>query len=107
LPGGTAGHWEHPVLQRVCKVINVGCGMEQTMKRLTLAVGILALGFAAATPARADFAVVQFGDGLCKVWWDSGDNPWGDNWTKIQVGLPDWLSASAVLANARSQGVCR
>ncbi len=77
------------------------------MKRLALAVGILAFGFAASTPARADFAVVQLRDGWCKVWWDSGATPWGDGWTKIAIGLPDWLAASAVLDNARSQGVCR
>jgi hypothetical protein len=81
--------------------------MEQMMKRLTLTVGILVLGFAASTPARADYAVVQFPDGWCKIWWNSGAAPWGDGWVMLTYGLPDWLSASAVLANARSQGVCR
>ena len=38
------------------------------MKRLALAVGLLVLGFSAATPARADFAVVKFGSGYCRVW---------------------------------------
>lgn len=39
------------------------------MKRLAFAVGVLALGFAAATPARADFAVVKFASsGYCRVW---------------------------------------
>jgi hypothetical protein len=80
---------------------------ERTMKRLILLAGILILGVAAGTPARADFAVVQLRDGWCKVWWDSGATPWGDGWTKIAVGLPDWLAASAVLDNARSQGSCR
>jgi hypothetical protein len=46
-------------------------------------------------------------DGWCKVWWDSGATPWGVGWTKIAVGLPDWLAASAALDSARSQGVCR
>ena len=72
-----------------------------------LAIGILALGFGAATPARADYAVVQLSDGWCKIWWDSDSNPWGNSWTKIAVGMPDWLSASAALDTARSQGVCR
>jgi hypothetical protein len=81
--------------------------MKRTMKRLAFAVGVLALGLAAATPARADFAVVQLENGWCKIWWDSASNPWGNNWTKIAVGLPDWLAASAVLDNARSQGVCQ
>jgi hypothetical protein len=77
------------------------------MKRLAFAVAVLALGFAASTPARADFAVVQFSDGWCKIWWDSNAAPWGDGWTEIAYGMPDWLSASAALDTARSQGVCR
>ena len=77
------------------------------MKRLTLAVGVLAFAVAASSPARADYAVVQLPDGWCKIWWDSAANPWGDSWTKIAVGLPDWLAASAALDGARSQGVCR
>jgi hypothetical protein len=81
--------------------------MEWIMNRLTLALGILAFGLAAATPARADYAVVQLRDGWCKIWWDSGATPWGDGWTKIAFGLPDWLAASAALDSARSQRVCQ
>ncbi len=76
------------------------------MKRFAFAVAVLAFGFAASTPARADFAVVRFQNGWCKIWWDSGATPWGSGWTKIAVSLPDWLSASAALSTARSQGVC-
>jgi hypothetical protein len=77
------------------------------MKPLAFAVGVLALGIAASTPARADFAVVRLDNGWCKIWWDSGATPWGTGWTKIAINLPDWLSASASLSTARSQGVCR
>ena len=77
------------------------------MKRLAFAVAIIGFGFAAATPARADYAVVQFPSGWCKIWWDSGASPWGNNWTEIAYGMPDWLTASAALNTARSQGVCR
>jgi hypothetical protein len=77
------------------------------MKRLAFAVGLLAIGFAAATPARADYALVRFDDGWCRIWWDSAGTPWGVGWTKIAVGMPDWLTASAALGNARVQGVCR
>jgi hypothetical protein len=76
------------------------------MKCLTLAIGLFSLGFAVATPARADFAVVQFGGGHCQIWWNSSDNPWGDTWKKIAVGLPDWSAASIVLDNARAQNLC-
>lgn len=81
------------------------------MRRLAFGVGVsavaLASGFAAATPARADYAVVRFQSGWCKVWWDSGATPWGVNWTKVAINLPDWLSASAALDDARSRGACR
>jgi hypothetical protein len=82
------------------------------MKRLAFAVGVVmlgftALGFALSTPARADYAVVQLDDGWCKIWWESGAPPWGTGWTKIAIGLPDWLAASAALSTARSQGECR
>ena len=76
------------------------------MKRLAFAVGLLALGSAAATPARADFTVVRFESGHCKIWWDSADNPWGVGWTKIAIGLPDYPAAWAALANAVAQRVC-
>jgi hypothetical protein len=33
------------------------------MKQLAFAVGLLAVVFTASTPARADYALVQFGDG--------------------------------------------
>jgi hypothetical protein len=72
-----------------------------------IAVAALALGVVASTPARADFAVVQFQDGWCKIWWDSASTPWGVGWTKIVFGLPDWLAASDALDSARSQGICR
>jgi hypothetical protein len=38
------------------------------MKRLVFAVGVPALGAAALTPARADFAVIRFKDGHCQAW---------------------------------------
>jgi hypothetical protein len=76
------------------------------MKQAIFALAILVIGLAAA-PARADFAVVRFEDGWCRVWWDSGGTPWGVGWTKIAFGMPDWLAANAALASARAQGACR
>ncbi len=76
------------------------------MKRLALATAVLALGIAASSAARADFAVVQFGDGYCRIWQDSGADPWGADWKKIVVGLPDWSAASAALDSERAQAVC-
>ena len=45
------------------------------MKRLAFAVGLLAFGFTAASPARADFAVVEFNSGYCRVWTDTVFGP--------------------------------
>jgi hypothetical protein len=77
------------------------------MKRLAFAASVLALGFTASSPARADYAVVQFPDGWCRIWWDSGAAPWGNSWTQIAYGMPDRLVALAALDSARAQGVCR
>lgn len=76
------------------------------MKRLAFAIGLLAMGFVAVTPARADYALVQFGDGYCRIWWDSLDNPWGAQWSKIVIGLPDHFAAQAALDTALARGVC-
>ncbi len=77
------------------------------MKQLAFAVGLLAVALAASTPARADYALVQFDDGYCRIWWDSADTPWGTGWTKIAVGLPDHLAAQAALDSAIAQRVCQ
>jgi hypothetical protein len=76
------------------------------MKRLAFALGILALGFAAATPARADYAVVKWDDGYCHIWWDSSATPWDAGWTKIAMA-PDWEAAWFTLESSIHDGVCR
>jgi hypothetical protein len=45
------------------------------MMRLAFAIGLLVLGLSAATPARADFAVVTFNSGYCRVWTDTAFGP--------------------------------
>jgi hypothetical protein len=81
------------------------------MKQLALAasaVGLLTMALAAAPPARADdYAVVQFQDGFCRIWWQSAGTPWGVGWTKIAIGLPDPFAAQAALDTAISQQLCR
>jgi hypothetical protein len=61
---------------------------------------------AAPTPAGGDFALIQFANARCEVWQNSADNPWGTDWTKLMVGIPDRNSAEAVYQSARAQGVC-
>jgi len=38
------------------------------MKRLAFAVGVLALGLVATAPAHADYAIVKFKNGYCRIW---------------------------------------
>lgn len=77
------------------------------MKQLALAVGLLAVAVATSSSARADdCAVVQFGDGYRRIWWDSAGTPWGVGWTKIATGLPDYLAAQAALDTAIAQQLC-
>jgi hypothetical protein len=76
------------------------------MKRLACAIGFIALALTATSSARADYALVQFGDGYCRIWWDSADTPWGVGWTKLAIGLPDDFAARAALDNAIAQGIC-
>ena len=75
------------------------------MKRLACAIGLLALALTATSPARADYAVVQFSDGYCDLW-DSADTPWGVGWTKLVIGLPDDFAARAALDSEIAQGAC-
>jgi hypothetical protein len=76
------------------------------MTRLTFAVAVLALGFAATTPARGDFAVVKWQDGYCGIWWDSAATPWVAGWTKIAVA-PDWEAAWHAQDAAIHSGACK
>jgi hypothetical protein len=59
------------------------------MRGLIFAMGALALGCAAATPASADYAVVKFKDnGYCRAWYDHTAKPWGTAqvlWVKVDT----------------------
>lgn len=60
------------------------------MKQFVFAISALALGFAAATPARADFAVVKFRDnGACRAWYDHTAKPWG-KYQVLWAKTPTW-----------------
>ena len=75
------------------------------MKRFACAAGLIALGLAAATPARADYAVVRFDTGYCQIWQDGSATPWGVNWTKVAM-TPDWASANSALYAAIAARTC-
>jgi hypothetical protein len=63
------------------------------MKSIAFLGGMLALGIASATAARADVAVVMFKDGSCKPWVQSGVKPLQSGWKYHWVGLKSWEAA--------------
>jgi hypothetical protein len=77
------------------------------MKRIAFAIGVLALGFAAATPARADFAIVKFKDtGACRAWYNTAVKPWG-NTQVLWVSEPNWDAAQSKRAYAVAHRWCK
>jgi len=77
------------------------------MTRLALAIGILGTGFAVATPASADFAVIKFKDtGACRAWLDHTAKPASPHqvlWAKV----PTWEVAQAKGAWAVKHKWCK
>jgi hypothetical protein len=76
------------------------------MKRFVFAVGVLAIGFAASTPARADFTVVKFESGFCRIWWNNSANPMGTGWSRIATA-PDFMGAWAAQDAAVKKSKCK
>lgn len=76
------------------------------MKRFVFLSCVLALGLAATTPARADYALVRWTDGTCRIWWEAEANPWGAGWSKVAVA-PTFAAASAAFDVAVRAGTCR
>ena len=76
------------------------------MRRLVFAVGVLALGFAASTPARADFSVVRFESEFCRIWWNNSANPIGTGWSRVATA-PDFMGAWAAQGAAVKKGKCK
>ena len=74
------------------------------MKRVAFVIGVLALGFAAAAPANAKYAVVQFKSGFCRVWTDTAYKPADGTWMMWRhhhhtyYNLASWDKAHARLA---------
>jgi hypothetical protein len=78
-------------------------GAEQ-MKRLAFVLGVVALGFAAAGPARADFSVIKFENGYCQIWW-AGATPFGTGWSKVATA-PDFMAGCKALDDAVAKKTC-
>jgi hypothetical protein len=77
------------------------------MKHIAFAIGALALGLAATTPARADFAVIKFKDtGACRAWYDHTAKPWGTSQV-LWVSTPSWDAAQSKGSWAMKHGWCK
>jgi hypothetical protein len=83
-----------------------GHNREQTMRRFAFAIGVVTLGVAATTPAFADYAVVRWDNGYCRIWWEASATPWGAGWAKIATA-PDYPMAAAAFDQALNAGTCR
>jgi hypothetical protein len=78
------------------------------MKRLVVAASVLALGLAASSAARANYAVVMFKkDGYCRVWANDKAGPAGPGWKYHWVGLKSWDFAMTKKHYAMRRGWCR
>ena len=82
------------------------------MTRFAFAVGLLVLGVAATTPARADFAVIRFNSGYCRVWTDTAVGPQDGHylWFLAPWGwhyrFPSWDLADMAMHRAVARDRC-
>jgi len=81
-----------PQNQRRIIAFPVVYSREVTMKRFAFAIGLLALSFSASSPASADFAVVKFNSGYCRVWTGTAAGPQdgGYLWFRRHRGHHHW-----------------
>ena len=77
------------------------------MKRLTLALGVAALAIAASSSARADYDIVRWSYGDCKIWYINGPGPWGTDWKVLnRRPIPTWDAAWALLGKYQARKWC-
>jgi hypothetical protein len=83
------------------------------MKRLLFAIGALALGLTAAAPAHADYAIVSFNSGYCRIWADTTVAPPDGAFVWFVWGyhrynrLPTLAIAEHKLHTVVARGLCR
>ena len=76
------------------------------MKTITLASVFALVVIAAGTPARADWRIVQWFYGDCKIWFDKGIPPFGGGWRSLTGAIPDYGTARHVLQRFYDRRVC-
>jgi hypothetical protein len=83
---------------------------------MVFAAGLLALSFSAVVPAQADFAVVRFNSGYCRVWTDTVAGPqdgrylwfrhWGRHHHYWHYRFHTWAGADSAMHRAISWHRC-
>ncbi len=78
------------------------------MMRLTLALGALVLALSASAPAQADWLVIRWANGDCKIWNDDGREimPWGTGWKVLADEMETYGEAWATLEALYRQRRC-
>ena len=77
------------------------------MKRLTLALGVAVLAIAASSSARADYNIVRWSYGDCKIWHIDGPGPWGTDWKVLNwKPIRTWDAAWALLGKYQARKWC-
>ena len=82
------------------------------MKKILFAIGTLTLGLAAAAPAHADYAIVRFNSGYCRIWTDTVVPPVGGTFVWFVRGhhryysLPTLPIAQQKLSHVVARHLC-
>jgi hypothetical protein len=79
------------------------------MSRCLLALSALAIALATTSPARADYTLIRWVSGDCKIWHEDVGNqrPWGNEWLVLASGLPTYDYAWQVLREEIALGNCQ
>ena len=76
------------------------------MKRLASAAGVAVVILAASAPAQADWRIIQWYYGDCKIWGGARPPIWG-GWRALSGPIPDYRAARHVLQSFYDRRVCR
>jgi hypothetical protein len=75
----------------------------------TLAIALAAAALTAASPAWADYAIIRWSSGDCRIWDNAGPfaTPLGVGWSLLANELPTYDVARVALEDMYRQGLCR
>ena len=78
------------------------------MTKMRIALSAVALGLAAATPAHADFSIIRWDNGDCRIWsnFQPSPPPWGTGWTIVAPNIPTYAAARATLNDLAKKKTC-